>query len=92
MNRRNFIGAIVGAFAAPAVIKAGEGKIQGVGVLRHPDRDDALQQAKNLASYFRPGSIIGFPNTRDSYGAYEWDFRIEGGDPGQVRIVRHGEP
>jgi hypothetical protein len=66
--------------------------IQGVGVIRFPVTDpEARKHAEAMVSGFRQGTMLVMPNTRDTQGNYEWDFRIEGGDPGQVRVERAPE-
>ncbi len=74
--------------------------LQGIGVLRFPDHAvlgsdgtlvHACQLAKQIGDHLVQGTILWLPGTRDHYGAYEWDFRIEGGDPKQVKIERGGE-
>lgn len=80
----------------PAIIKKGELPLQGVGVLRYPPGDIVLGEgtvpaariARELAAEIRQGSVIALPGYRDSEGDYQWDFRIENGDPGQVKIER----
>ena len=105
MNRRGFLGTalglaglggaagVAGAAASPA--GPGPGAIQGVGVLRCPtlsgeDQERLRQTARLLAENIRAGGCIVLPNTRGRDGEYEWDFRIEGGDPAQVRVERGG--
>jgi hypothetical protein len=82
-------------------------RIQGVGVIRYPTRMydtncyivakdiNALRHARDLAremaENIRCGSIIGLPSDRDELDNYLWDFKIEGGDPGQVIVKRVGE-
>lgn len=97
MNRRSFLHGIAGALlGVPVVIKEGAGVIDGVGVIRYPaqraystgDLSRMRQAARELADHIKPGSIIGLPSDRDQRGEYLWDFKIEGGDPGQVKIER----
>jgi len=93
-----------GVMTFPKIANAEETKdaprFKGVGVLRYPQGygstvEDAERRGKlnreiaqNIAENVREGSVIAFPNNRDSCGEYDWDFRIEGGDPGQVKVVR----
>ena len=63
------------------------------GVLRYPVMDyQTGDQARNIAKHFldfiRQGTILALPNTKDKGGDFLWDFRIAGGDPGQVKIER----
>lgn len=72
--------------------------IRGVGVLHRPDGvyldEDfkavaACDVAKKMAEEIKVGSVLVLPSTRaPDTGALLWDFRIEGGDPGQVRVER----
>lgn len=101
MLRRNFLQGLIGALTGvPIVIQQGENDIQGVGVLRFPQQDYcdkdgnktlARDVAANLSSQIKQGTILGLPSTRDENGNYLWDFRIEIGDPGQVKIERISE-
>lgn len=94
-QRRGFLGALA-AFLGVGAVVASEPReaaptgrpIEGVGVLRYPQNEEAFAIAKNLADTIRQGSIIAMSNNRDFMGQYEWDFRIEGGDPKQVRVER----
>lgn len=95
MNRRSLLKAgIAGALglALPQIVQEGIGKIQGVGVLRYPNRYygelSARDIARDLADKITPGTIIAFSSETDADGRFVWDFRIEGGDPGQVRVER----
>lgn len=74
--------------------------LAGVGILRYPEGKvyerngrscSARDMARDFAENIQQGSILVLPNTRDEDGRYLWDFRIEGGDPGQVEIRRQGE-
>lgn len=71
--------------------------IEGVGVLRYPvnlcePTDQGYRKmARHIADFIRQGTILALPNTKDAAGDFLWDFRIEGGDPGQVKIVRGKE-
>lgn len=100
-TRRNFLKAaatVVGA-SVPHVLQPGtKHAIGGVGVLRFPTsreyvdhgghRISASQIAVDVAEHIRQGTVLALPSDRDEHGAYCWDFRIEGGDPGQVRVER----
>ncbi len=101
MDRRAALKAgIAGALglSLPKIVKEGEGKIQGVGVLRYPQRQyqsplggplvDARDLARELSEKIGVGSIVAFSSETDANGNFVWDFRIEGGEPGQVRIER----
>lgn len=100
MNRRDFFrrtpqilaAGLVGLGATPAPVEA-EPKapphFQGIGVLRVPQGlgKHVMEQYANLMSEdLRQGSVLVLSNCRDYMGEYEWDFRIEGGDPSQVRV------
>ncbi len=70
--------------------------IDGIGILRYPASlqykaddgsiVDARQMAQALCENMVRGSILILPNDRNEHGQYQWDFRIEGGDPQQVRV------
>jgi hypothetical protein len=60
---------------------------RGVAVLRFPNTDDGEKFAKDLAENIKPGSVVILPNTRDSYGEYEWDVK----SVGPVEVVRQEE-
>ncbi len=68
--------------------------IQGVGVLHYPAQGlkVAKMMAEDMADSIHQGAILFLPNDKDEHGNYLWDFRIEGGDPGQVIIKRQDEP
>ena len=100
MNRRGFLKALplVPFVPLAGASAAGPQPIQGVGVLRHPAKDcrtaagdlvHARDLARQLAESVRAGSVIVLPNARDCCGDYQWDFRIENGDPAQVRVERN---
>ena len=102
-TRRTFFKALAGGVALPTLIPDGieprlpdQGEpIKGVGVLRYPSTHSAeelkviQQHARDVASNVRIGSVICLPGQRDDQGEFKWDFRIEGGDPGQVQITRN---
>lgn len=73
---------------------AEEGTIKGVGILRHPTNravvggKSSREVAIEIASSIKPGAIICLPNTRDHYGNYEWDFRIEPVTEEQIEVRR----
>lgn len=95
-QRRGFLGALAAFFGFGALAKSEKQYIDGIGVLRHPpgyvDCGGKIvsnqEIARELMGGLCPGSIVVFPTSRDSHGDYEWDFRIEGGDPKQVKIER----
>ena len=95
MNRRGLLKSVIGAALAPVILARGTEPIKGVGVLRYPEDQSygggrtVRQIAQDLGAEIRQGTIIAFPNTVDSEGRYLWDFRIEGGDSGQVRVERY---
>lgn len=74
--------------------------IRGVGVLRHPDETyqdraggpitTARQVAEQLAPHISQGTVLVLPSAVDAWGRPKWDFRIEGGNPEQVRVERSG--
>jgi hypothetical protein len=66
-----------------------EPKIQGVGVLHCPAGSQQL--AEEIARRICQGAILYLPSERDDNGNLLWDFRIEGGDPGQVIVRPIGE-
>ena len=102
MDRREFFlharpDAAALALAAPTGRRDESGEpddgaaIRGVGVLRFPGDDPRIRKvAQEVASEIRQGTILALPDTRDKRGNYLWDFRIEGGDPAQVQVERHG--
>ena len=66
--------------------------IDGVGVVRFPAQSQigdrsAREVAHELAQNIQVGCIICLPNTKDSYGEYEWNFRIEPATEGQVKVI-----
>ena len=95
MNRRTFFSAAPAALAAGVVApfvqeaSAAGPASSGVGVLRFPI--GKKESARKLCGEMYPGCVICLPNTRDAHGDYEWDFRIEGGDPAQVQVERPTE-
>jgi hypothetical protein len=99
MDRRSVLKAVIGGALGllPEITRKGEGKIQGVAVLRYPNRlypsEDGAQLtgaaiAKRVSESIGPGSILCLPGETDEHGNFLWDFRIEGADPGQVKIER----
>ena len=63
-------------------------KIDGVGVLYYPNgiNQDMRRLVRDMVSNIRVGSILCLPTVYDENGARLWDFKIEGGDPGQVEV------
>lgn len=71
-------------------------RIKGVAVLHYPpgrfyedawgNRKSSQEFAQEIAQMIGHGAILLLPNDRDSKGRFVWDFRIEGGDPGQVTV------
>lgn len=90
MNRREMLASAAAPFLLPSSKKREENSnyICGVGVFRVPSGDSARKIAHKLAKEIRQGSILILPSTRDEYGQYRWDFRIEGGDFDQVEVRR----
>lgn len=64
--------------------------IKGVGIVFYPPSQTmhTRKAARLLAENIRQGSIICMSSQRDVHGHLLWDFRIEGGDPGQVEVRR----
>jgi hypothetical protein len=62
--------------------------IKGIGVLRIPAAERCRDIGRQIAENIKSGMILCLPNTRDYTGAYEWDFRIEGGPVDQIKIER----
>lgn len=71
--------------------------LKGICIVRYPPggviMPDGTQVsnekiARQLAEQMHAGAMLTMPNTRDEYGEYEWDFRIEGGDQAQVKVER----
>jgi hypothetical protein len=94
MNRRSFLSYLPFAFPASvaAAVREEEGPkpIAGVGVLRMPVKigTEVRELTRKFSEQCKAGTTICLPNRRDDTGAYEWDFRVEGGDPKQVRVER----
>jgi hypothetical protein len=65
---------------------ANDDLLRGVGILRCPNEILARDMAQQAAACIRRGTTICLPGLRDKDGRYLWDFRIEGGDPTQVRV------
>lgn len=90
------IGVIAPVAAAAAIQDECVKPIAGVGVLRYPVGETVIDEqvrenreiAKDLSDQMQSGCILVLPACRDEEGSYLWDFRIEGGDPKQVRIER----
>jgi hypothetical protein len=61
-------------------------KQQGSLFIRFPNTDEGEKCVRELAEGIGPGSIISLPNTRDSYGDYEWD--VKSFNPADVQVVR----
>jgi hypothetical protein len=74
----------------PQIIEEGTGsEIKGVGILRYPEGNCAAKmQAEEFAPHIRQGVTILLPSRVDENGYYLWDFRIENGDPRQVKVGR----
>ena len=94
MTRRDFFKA--SPLAVLPCIKhqdPGSDPIKGVGVLRYPHcyLHEVRKVAENLCSEIRQGTIIALPNDVDEHGNYCWDFRIESGDPQQVKVERQDD-
>ena len=86
------------AASTPATAVPRGGLIQGVGVLRHPCGIIVLEDgttttcrdlAKQFAERVQNGSVLVLPSSKDEYGRYLWDFRIEGGPVDQVKVERN---
>jgi hypothetical protein len=100
MNRREFSGRLAMALAGIPVIRNDEASGQalaGVGILYYPQQvyadeagreSSAAQIASTIAAQIQRGSILVLPSNRDSDGYLLWDFRIQGGDPKQVKVER----
>jgi hypothetical protein len=73
--------------------------IDGVGVLFCPldvtsgvlPPSTLVRDLRKLAESIQQRSIICLPSSRDENDHLLWDFRIEGGDPGQVEVRRSDE-
>lgn len=69
--------------------------IDGIGVLYFPNEEYigtngqtilARDRAIEIANNIRPGGVIAIPSAVHEDGHRLWDFKIEGGHPGQVRV------
>lgn len=80
----------------PGVPYVEKKRFEGVGVLRYPRRfygkegeqRSGAEMAREIGAMIRQGTILCFSDETDEHGNFVWDFRIEGGDPGQVKIER----
>jgi hypothetical protein len=73
----------------PAETEADLKRRHPIMVIRHPvrvyeDRNGDVRSAQEIAQGLleevKPGGAFILPNTRDSYGQYEWDVRAIGGE------------
>jgi hypothetical protein len=81
----------------PCVLATGAGKVQGVMVFLVPSGTTQstengpwisnAEYAQHLLSNIESGGKLVLPSFRDEMGNLLWDFRIEGGPPGQVDVV-----
>ena len=103
-ERRDFLKTVAGSVAVGLPFVKNDATnapgIDGVGILRFPSiiyndlsgpAESAAEVAQKVANAIRKGTIICLPNDRDDHGEYVWDFRIEAGDPKQVKIERQPE-
>lgn len=101
MDRRNFLKAAgVSALAAPFVETEHDLPpiTKGVCILRVPVGtallEDGSEQSwveyanEKITPDLRNGTILVLPATTNEYGDFVWDFRIEGGDVEQVKVIR----
>lgn len=66
--------------------------IDGIAVLYFPNEQHALDKAREMADVIREGAFLALPSERYHNGQLKWDFKIEGGHPGHVKLERSGVP